>query len=463
MTDSRNSFSGSLGFVLASAGSAVGLGNIWRFPYLAARDGGGLFLVLYILLAVTFGFTLLITEVAIGRRSRQGPLTAYRFFREKWAFIGYLSFIVPYIIYPYYCVIGGWVLKYLTTYLTFDADAPVADGYFTNFISDLWSPIVYMALFAVICFYVVYHGVEKGIERYSRIIMPILLLMVIGICAYSLTISHTDANGVTRTGLQGIGVYFIPNFEGLTVKKFLMITLDATGQLFYSLSIAMGIMVTYGSYMKRSVNLGKAVDRIEIFDTTIAILAGMMIIPAVYVFMGTEGMSAGPGLMFVALPKVFDSLGSFGGPFIGLLFFLTVTFAALTSAVSILEAITASFMDKFGWSRRKAVIIMSATGFIWSIVVCLGYNVLYFEYTLPNGAVAQILDIFDYISNNVLMPFLAICTCIMIGWVVKPRLLIGEIRMNGYEFHRKKLYIVMLRYIVPVLLTILLVSATGIF
>jgi NSS family neurotransmitter:Na+ symporter len=225
----------------------------------------------------------------------------------------------------------------------------------------------------------------------------------------------------------------------------------------------MGIMVTYGSYMKRSVNLGKAVDRIEIFDTSIAILAGMMIIPAVYVFMGTEGMGAGPGLMFVALPKVFDSLGAFGGRVFGLVFFLTVTFAALTSAVSILEAITASFMDKFNWSRRKSVIVMSATGFVWSIVVCLGYNVFYFEYTLPNGAVAQILDIFDYISNNVLMPFLAICTCIMIGWIVKPRLLIGEIRMNGYEFHRKKLYIVMLRYVVPVLLTILLISSTGIF
>ena len=202
--DSRNSFSGSLGFVLASAGSAVGLGNIWRFPYLAARDGGGLFLLLYILLAVTFGFTLLITEVAIGRRSRQGPLTAYKFFREKWAFIGYLSFLVPYIIYPYYCVIGGWVLKYLTTYIVENADAPVADGYFTDFISDQWSPIIYMAVFAIICFYVVYKGVEKGIERYSRIIMPILLLMVICICVYSLTIYHTDANGVTRTGLQGL-------------------------------------------------------------------------------------------------------------------------------------------------------------------------------------------------------------------------------------------------------------------
>lgn len=462
MKESRNSFSGSLGFVLASAGSAVGLGNIWRFPYLAARDGGGLFLLLYILLAVTFGFTLLITEVAIGRRSRQGPLTAYKFFHKKWAFIGILSFIVPYIIYPYYCVIGGWVLKYLTTYATFNAAEPVADGYFSNFISDQWSPLIYMAVFAVLCFYVVYRGVEKGIERYSRIIMPILLLMVVAICLYSLTISHTDANGVTRTGLQGAAVYFIPNFDEITVKKFMMIALDATGQLFYSLSIAMGIMVTYGSYMKRSVNLGKAVDRIEIFDTSIAILAGMMIIPAVYVFMGTEGMGAGPGLMFVALPKVFDSLGSFG-PIFGLVFFLTVTFAALTSAVSILEATVASFMDKFHWSRRKAVITMSATGFVWSVIVCLGYNIFYFEYTLPNGAVAQILDIFDYISNNVLMPFLAICTCIMIGWVVKPRLLIGEIRMNGYKFHRKKLYIIMLRYVVPVLLTILLISATGIF
>ena len=458
----RGTFSGSLGFVLAAAGSAVGLGNIWRFPYLAARDGGGMFLFIYVILAVTFGFTLLITEVAIGRRSRQGPLTAYGYFNKKWAFLGIFSFIIPFIIYPYYCVIGGWVLKYLTVYLTFDGYSAEQDGYFGNFITSGWQPMCCLGIFSFMCYYVVSRGVEKGIEKFSRIVMPALLMLVIFVAGYGLTLSHTDANGVTRTGLEGASVYLIPNFEGLTLKKLLMVTLDATGQLFYSLSIAMGIMVAYGSYMKRSVNLGQSVDRIEIFDTMIALLAGLMIIPAVYVFSGTEGMSAGPGLMFVSLPKVFVSLG-FVGELLGLAFFVLVTFAALTSAVSILEACVAGVMDKFGWRRKKAVNIIALLGIVLAVIVNMGYNVLYFEYTLPNGAVGQILDIFDYVSNNVLMPILAICTCILIGWVTGPDLLIGEMRLNGYNFWRKPVYVVMLKYIVPVMLFILLLGAFNVY
>ena len=458
----RGTFSGGLGFVLAAAGSAVGLGNIWRFPYLAARDGGGLFLCIYVVLALTFGFTLLITEVAMGRRSKQGPLTAYGYFNRKWAFLGVLSFIIPFIIFHYYCVIGGWVLKYLSVYLTFDGSSAEQEGYFGSFVSDSWQPMLCLALFSLMTYYVVSRGVEKGIERFSRIVMPALLFLVVFIALYGLTLSHTDANGVTRTGLEGALVYLIPNFDGLTLKRFLMIALDATGQLFYSLSIAMGIMVAYGSYMKRNVNLGQAVDRIEMCDTVIALLAGLMIIPAVYVFSGTEGMSAGPGLMFVSLPRVFGSLG-FMGDLLGLAFFLLVLFAALTSAVSILEACVSGVMDKFQWQRKKAVRIITAWGMLLAIVVNLGYNVLYFEYELPNGAVGQILDIFDYVSNNVLMPFLAICTCILIGWVTRPDLLVGEMRLNGYHFWRKPVYVVMLKYIVPVLLVILLLGAFEIY
>ncbi len=462
MSTNRNTFSGSLGFVLAAAGSAVGLGNIWRFPYLAAKDGGGLFLLVYIILSLTFGFTLLITEIAIGRRSRQGPLTAYAYFNRKWRFLGFISFIVPYIIYPYYAVIGGWVLKYLVTYITLHGNDAVSDDYFSQFISSTSSPVIFMAAFAAMCYYVVYRGVEKGIEKYSRILMPALVILIIGICGYSLTISHTTPDGITRTGLDGVAIYFIPNFDGLTLRQFLIVCLDAMGQLFYSLSIAMGIMIAYGSYMKRDVNLGTTVDRIEIFDTAIAILAGMMIIPAVYVFMGTEGMKAGPGLMFVALPKVFNSIGPVG-EFLGLAFFLMVLFAAITSCVSILEATTVSMIDKFHLSRPCAVTWMAGTGFILSLLVCAGYNTLYFELPLPNGVTAQILDIFDYLANNILMPLLSILTCILFGWIVKPRLLVGEMRMNGYAFPRKTMYIIMLRYIAPLLLFILLLGAFGLY
>ena len=458
----RNSFTGSLGFVLAAAGSAVGLGNIWRFPYLAAKDGGGLFLVVYLVLAITFGFTLLITEIAIGRKTQESPLTAYKKINPKWGFLGIFSFVVPFIIYPYYCVIGGWVIKYMATYLAFQSQAAVADGFFTGFITAQWQPIFFTILFALLCFVIVYKGVEQGIEKYSKVLMPILVVIVIFIAIYSLFIKFTDpATGVTRTGWQGAAIYFIPDFKGLTLKKFLTVCLDAMGQLFYSLSIAMGIMIAYGSYMKKDVNLGKSVNQIEIFDTGIAMLAGLMIIPAVFAFSGREGMSAGPGLMFVTLPKVFASLGKFG-EFLGLIFFVMVLFAALTSAVSILEAITSSMMDKFKWSRKKSTLIMAAATFVVSVIVCLGYNVFYFDLKLPNGSVGQVLDILDYSSNNILMPIVGILTCILIGWVAKPQTTIDEITLNGEKFGRKGLYVVMLKFIAPILLFVILLTGLGI-
>ncbi len=457
----RNTFTGSIGFVLAAAGSAVGLGNIWRFPYLAAKDGGGLFLLVYLVLAVTFGFALLITEIAIGRKTQESPLTAYKKINSKWGFLGFISFIIPLIIYPYYCVIGGWVMKYMFSYLAFQGQVTVADGFFGGFITSQWQPIFYTVIFSVLCFVIVYKGVEHGIERFSKILMPILLMIVIFIAIYSLFITHTDANGVTRTGLQGAAVYFIPNFEGLTIKKFLAIILDAMGQLFYSLSIAMGIMVTYGSYMKKEVSLGKSVNQIEIFDTGIALLAGMMIIPAVYAFSGTEGMTAGPGLMFITLPKVFNSLGKFG-EFIGLIFFVMVLFAALTSAVSLLEAISSSMMDKFKWTRKKTTLIMSLGSFVVSVIVCLGYNIFYFDLKFPNGSVGQILDVLDYTSNTILMPILGFLTCILIGWIVKPKTVIDEVTLNGEKFGRKNLYIVMIKFIAPFMLFVILLAGLGI-
>ena len=458
----RNSFTGSLGFVLAAAGSAVGLGNIWRFPYLAAKDGGGLFLVVYLVLAITFGFTLLITEIAIGRKTQESPLTAYKKINSKWGFLGIFSFVVPFIIYPYYCVIGGWVIKYMATYLAFQGQAAVQDGFFVGFITAQWQPIFFTILFALLCFVIVYKGVEQGIEKYSKVLMPILAIIVVFIAIYALFIKYTDPEtGITRTGLQGAAIYFIPDFHGLTVKKFLTVCLDAMGQLFYSLSIAMGIMVAYGSYMKKDVNLGKSVNQIEIFDTGIAMLAGLMIIPAVFAFSGREGMSAGPGLVFVALPKVFESLGKFG-EFLGLIFFVMLLFAALTSAVSLLEAITSSMMDKFKWNRKKSTLVMAGASAVVSLIVCLGYNIFYFDLTLPNGSVGQILDILDYASNNILMPLVGILTCILIGWVVKPQTTIDEITLNGEKFGRKTLYVIMIKFVAPILLFVILLTGLGI-
>ena len=457
----RSNFSGTIGFVLAAAGSSVGLGNIWRFPYLAAKDGGGVFLLCYIILALTFGFTLLTTEIAIGRRTAQSPLTAYKVLDSKWGWIGSLACLVPMIILPYYCSIGGWVIKYVFTFVSGGGARAVADGYFTGFITSQWEPMLWFVVYLLATTVVVYRGVNQGIEKYSKILMPLLFVLIVAISGFSLTISHTDADGTVRTGMQGFLVYIIPDFTGMTLQRFFMILMDAMGQLFYSVSVAMGIMVTYGSYVKKDTDLGKAVNQIEFFDTLVAFLAGMMIIPAVYTFMGTEGMSAGPGLMFVSLPKVFAAMGRFG-MIIGLVFFLMVFFAAVTSSVSIMEAVVSSMMDRFGIERRKATIGVALVALVIGIVVCLGYNVLYFEMTLPNGSIGQILDVMDYISNNLLMPIVAIATCILVGWVVKPGVVIDEVTLNGHKFSRKGLYVVMLRYITPVLLFILLLQALGI-
>ena len=457
MNENRNSFKGSIGFVLAAAGSAVGLGNIWRFPYLAAKDGGGLFLVIYIVLALTFGFTLLTTEIAIGRKTKQSPLTAYSKLKSKWKPLGIIACIVPIMIFPYYVTIGGWVLKYLLVYITGNGHVAAQDGYFSGFISQTAEPIIMMLVFTIIVAFIIFRGVNSGIESSSKIIMPLLIVLVLGVSVYSLTISYTDIDGTTRTGLQGLGAYVIPNMKGITVKQFCTVLMDAMGQLFYSLSVAMGIMIAYGSYVSDDANLGKSINQIEIFDTLVAFLAGVMIIPAVFVFMGRDGMTAsGPSLMFVSLPKVFDSMG-FAGNVVGAIFFAMVFFAALTSAVSIMEAIVSSFMDEF-----KATAIETVIGIAVAVIVCLGYNKLLFDIKLPNGVHAQVLDIMDYVSNNVLMPIVSIGTCILIGWILKPKTVIDEVEKTGIKMRRKWLYTVMVKWIAPILLFLLLLKSLGI-
>ncbi len=460
-TKKKSSFTGSLGFVLAAAGSAVGVGNIWRFPYLAAKDGGGLFLIIYLILVMTFGFTLLVTDVAIGRRTKKNALHAFGAIHPKWKFLGYVTFIVPILIMTYYSVIGGWVGKYMFTFVTMRGDEAAQDGYFTSFITSKAAPIVFMLIFLSITAFIVYGGVEKGIERFARIVMPGLLLMIIGISLFSLTLRFEDGNGTVRTGLQGLSVYVLPNFDGITWKRFLEILLDAMSQLFFSLSVSMGIMITYGSYVKKDVNLGRSLGQIEFFDTFVAFLAGLMIIPAVYVFFGTEGMASGPSLMFISLPKVFAEMGNIGG-LIGAVFFIMVLFAALTSSVSIMETLVANCMDIFHTTRKKTSLVIGFLSAAASVVICMGYNILYFELTLPNGQTAQLLDVMDYISNSFLMPFISLLTCIFIGWIVRPKWICDEMESSGHPFGRKKLYVVMIRYVVPVMMAVLFLQSAGV-
>ena len=442
MDKKRGSFSGGLGFVFAAAGSAVGLGNLWRFPYLAAQYGGGIFLLVYLILAVTFGFALLTAEIAIGRKTKLSPVLAYKKLNKKFSFLGYIATLVPIIIIPYYCVIGGWVTKYVTVYAQGLVAPAAKDGYFSDFIGHPVAPLVFFLIFMLLSIVVIMLGVKKGIEKLSKFLMPLLVVLTIGIAIYALTLPNA---------MEGVKYYLIPDFS-----KFSILTVaGAMSQLFYSMSIAMGIMVTYGSYTRDDVNLTKSVNRIEFFDTLVALLAGLTIIPAVYIFSGEEGLSSqGAGLMFMTLPKVFQQMP--GGNIIALLFFVLVFFAAITSSISVMEAIVSSLMDKFHLKRIPSCLIV--------IGICL---LLGIPSSLGNGLWANIkilgmdfLTFFDYISNSILMPIVAFCTCILVGWVIKPKALTDEVTKNGEKFGRKKLFNVMIKYVAPICL--LFIFVTGI-
>lgn len=444
MNNNRDSFSSKLGFVLAAAGSAVGLGNLWRFPYLAAKYGGGIFILVYLLLAVTLGFVLMTTEIAIGRKTGLSAVGAYKALDKRFGFVGYLSCIVPFIITPYYCVIGGWVIKYLIAFATGNVASAATDDYFTNFITKPIEPVIWFAIFVLLSAAVVIIGVEKGIEKASTILMPLLVLLNVGICIFC----------VTRPGaLAGVKYYLLPDFHKFSATT----VLAAMGQLFYSMSLAMGIMITYGSYMKKEDDLRSSVRQIEIFDTAIAFLAGLMIVPSVFVFSGgsEEALSKGPSLMFITLPKVFENMRL--GGLIGAAFFVLVLFAALTSAISLLETNVSILCDKLHWSRKKSTIIATAYCLIVGAVISLGFGPLDFIKIIGLG----LLDFFDFISNSVLMPIVAILTCICIGFFVKPQVICDEVEAGGRKFKEKKFYTIILKWGAPICLILILAFAVS--
>lgn len=436
----RSSFTGKIGFILAAAGSAVGLGNIWRFPYLAAKYGGGIFLLTYIILALTFGFSVMIAEIAIGRKTGLSAIGAFSKIGKKYSFIGWIISIIPMIILPYYSVIGGWVTKYLFDFTTGKGSAAAADGYFEGFISKTGEPIVWFLLFIVVTMVIVMLGVEKGIERVSKIMMPILVVLSIFIAIYGMFIDGAWA---------GVVYYVKPDFSKFSI----MTVVSAMGQLFYSMSLAMGIMITYGSYMKKDVKIEKSVHSIEIFDTGIAFFAGLMIIPAVFAFSGGADLGKGPGLMFITLPKVFNTM--LGGQIIGALFFILVLFAALTSSVSLAETVVSILQDKLKIDRKIVCLIVLVGCIIIGLPSSLGFGV-WAEFKIFG---LQLLDLFDFISNSIIMPIAAFLVCIFIGYIVKPSFVCEEVELDGGKFKLKKLFVVMIKYIAPVCLIIILVSS----
>ena len=451
-TAKRGGFGSKIGFILAAAGSAVGLGNIWRFPYLAAKYGGGIFLLVYIIFAVTFGFTLMITEIAIGRKTGKSVIGAYRDVDRRFAPLGWLAAAVPALILPYYCVIGGWVMKYMTEFLMVNGHKIATETYgadkltfFDNFITHPLQPTIFFVVYVVLNAVVVMLGVQKGIEVLSKFLMPVLLIIIIGISIYTLTLDGA---------VEGLKYYVLPNFKGFTFEQFLKTVVGAMGQLFYSMSLAMGIMITYGSYMRKEDSLEQSVRQIEVFDTLVAFLAGLIIVPAVFVFSGgnTDQLNAGPSLMFKTLPAVFDSMPA--GELIGGAFFILVTLAALTSSISLMETVTAVVMEKFRLSRVASCLVVIAVTLVLGMLSVLGYST-WSGVTLIG---MQFLDFFDFITNNVMMPILAFLTCILIGYVAKTAYVEEEVLHGEKKFKAKLLFRIMIKYVCPVCMVIILLT-----
>lgn len=441
----NSKFSSRLGYVLAVAGSAVGLGNIWRFPYLAAKYGGGIFLLVYLILTVSFGYVLIVSETALGRMTQKSPIGAFKSFGQGiWYKIGgWINAIIPILIVPYYSVIGGWVIKYFVEYIKGNVNTLAQDNYFNNFISDSFNVEFWFIIFALFAFITILGGVKNGIERSSKIMMPILVVLAIMVVIYS----------VTRPGaIEGVKYFLIPNFEDFSI----MTIVAAMGQMFYSLSIAMGILYTYGSYLEKDVDIEKSTKQVELFDTAIAILAGLMVIPAVFAFSteAAESLQAGPSLMFITLPKVFASMGA--GTIAGILFFLLVFFAALTSAISLLETSVSSLSQQFHISRNKAIVIMAFVMLAFGTTSCLGYGV--WDFISIFGM--AFLDFYDFLTNSIMMPIAALATCILIIKVVGFQRIIDEVKISS-PFKREKMYVFFMKYLSSFFLIIILLSSVA--
>lgn len=442
----RSTFSGKIGFVLSAAGASVGLGNIWRFPYLAAKYGGGIFLLIYIILALTFGYSMIVAETALGRMTKKSPVGAFGTFgKSKWLSLGgWINAIIPVLIVPYYSVIGGWVIKYLVEYVKGGSQTLAEDGYFSAFIADGFSTETCFLFFTLLTLVIIYAGVQNGVERVSKVMMPILVFLSIVIVVYS----------VTRPGaLEGVKYFLIPN-----IKNFSWMTVVAAmGQMFYSLSIAMGILVTFGSYMKKDVSIEGSTQNVEIFDTAIAMMAGLMIIPAVFSFSGgdPDTLQAGPALMFITIPKVFASMGL--GAAVGILFFVLVLFAAVTSSIALTESAVSTFEDELHWSRKKATVFMAVIMLLLGTLSCLGYG--------PLAGVTvigmQFLDFFDFLTNSVMMPIAAIATCLLVSRVIGVAKIEQEVTDGGHPFRRKVIFQFMIQYLCPIFAAIILISSVA--
>lgn len=439
-TKSRGQFTSSLGFILAAAGSAIGLGNIWKFPYVAGKNGGGVFLIFYVLFLLILGLPLIMSEMALGRKTSLNAIGTFEKINKKWKFVGFIGVVCSFIILSYYSVIGGWVTKYIFSYFT-NANV-AAPGYFDNFIANPVEPAVWHVLFMAFCCFVVCFGVAKGIEKASKIMLPILFILIIAVVIRSLLLPNS---------IKGLEFLFVPNFKEInSFPKFANVITSAMAQVFFSLSLGMGITITYGSYLNKNSNIQKDSVVILGLDTLIALLAGSAILPAVFSF--GESPTEGPGLIFNTLPKIFDKMPL--GNLFGALFFILIFFAAATSAIALLEVVTAVFIDNFGWSRTKAAVIMA------SLMAAIGvFASLSFSPVLSGIKIGgkNIFDALSFLTDNILMPLAGLLTCIFVGHIWGIDNASSEIECGSGKFRIRKIYSVIMKYIAPVLILIIFI------
>ncbi len=448
MNEKRSSWGSSIGFILASAGSAIGLGNIWKFPGKVGEQGGGTFILVYLLMLLFVGFALMLGEIALGRATHKNPVGAYKSLKPKYSFMGMLAILTCFVILSYYSVVGGWVMKYVATYLTgadFGGDTAV---YFTSFIGSTFEPLIWHIIFMALVVSIVVKGVAGGIEKASKFLMPILFFLLITIAVRAVTLPGASE-----------GLEFLMHIDLSTINP--EMTIVALGQAFFSLSVGMGVMITYGSYVSKKDNLPKSVATIVCLDTLIAILSGVAIICAVFVTDKSLIGEQGGGFAFISLPNVFATLP--GGTFFGGLFFVLLFFAALTSAISLLESCVSFVTEELHVPRKKATAIMA------TLAVILGCG-----YSLSNGAMNLQLPWFDFaeglrmlpmctvmemLTDNLLIPVSALLTCIFIGWIIKPNYIIDEIRSGGAKFGTASIWAFIIKFVCPLAIMAVLFTA----
>ncbi len=444
----RNGFGSGIGFILAAAGSAIGLGNLWSFPYKTSANGGAAFVFTYLISVILIGVIVMIAELYIGRRAQANPVSAYKKVGKKLGWLGMFAVIVPLIIECYYSVLGGYTIKFAMN--SFNGNS----GIIKDFATNIPEVIMYTLIFSLLALIIVMAGIKGGIEKASKYLMPALFFILVALVVYCLCLGE----GVS----DGLNYYLNPDFAALGFEG----VLAAMGQAFFSLSLGMGIIVSYGSYTGKTIKLGQSVIMICIFDTLVAVLAGLAIFPSIYHYQATEGVQIenlnGMLLMFESLPMVFDKLGVFG-QIVSFLFFIMVAIAAITSCISILEVITQFVIQKFRICRKRAIAIVSAITFAISIPIgiSLGYAVGGTDKMTIFGL--NLLDFFDTITNVVLMPVCALGACVAIGWcfakpkkkldVFNPMFLYRSLEEDGLRIGWfGKVFAVMVKYVTPLII-----------